>query len=560
MQYIKSISFAWALLFCSFYIGAQDLSNIVEEEDPIKVSGGLGITNILYGATGIESRRDPWSYFVSGTVNIDIYGLSLPFSGTYSNQQGNFVQPFNQYGVSPKYKSLTGHIGYRSMTFSPYTLAGHIFLGAGVDYNPGIFRISAMYGRLNKATPEDTLMVGPSHPFYRRMGYGLKVGVGSDGNAIDLIIFRAKDDVLSLPFNPEGLSPEENLVIGLTARKVLYKKVSMGFDVGSSAYTRDVHTEKISDGGGGIFYGSGIMNRYASSTHQNALKGDITYNANRYDLQFAYERIDPGYRTLGAYFFNNDMENITVGASSRILKDKMNFSVNVGTQRNNLDQMQMNTMRRMIGSVNISYMPVDKVNMDLSYSNFTNNSRIEQRFDPLLEMDSLDYYQVTQSANGGISYNFGNKEKRQGVSVNGAYQIANDNLTREVSGDNKFYNASLAYRYSLTPISLTLSTGLNFNQTDMMETSNRMIGPMVSLSKALFNKQVKSILGGSWNNSYTGSELTGRIINVRWSNAYIYKKMHNLTMSFILVNRYNRKATVASFNEFTGTIGYAYNF
>ncbi|MEQ8338575.1 MAG: hypothetical protein RIA62_14560 [Cyclobacteriaceae bacterium] len=44
----------------------------------------------------------------------------------------SFQQPFNQYGMSPTYKNVTAHIGFRSMNFSRYSLAGHLFLVPGL--------------------------------------------------------------------------------------------------------------------------------------------------------------------------------------------------------------------------------------------------------------------------------------------------------------------------------------------------------------------------------------------------------------------------------------------
>lgn len=546
------------LTILSNRVSSQDLSNIGKQKNPLKVSGAVSATNIFYGASGAKARRDPYSYFLSGSLNFDIYGLSIPVSATYSNQKGSLTQPFNQYGLSPKYKWITAHLGYRTMTFSPYTLAGHIFLGAGVDLTPGKFRISALYGRLNKATPEDTLITGAGTPMYHRMGYGLKVGTGKDGNSIDVMFFKAKDELSSIPYIPEGILPAENLVIGVTGRKTLFKRVSIGLDYGNSAYTRD--TRSVSERSNNLMTNTGLLTARSSTSYYQAYKTDITYTAEKYSLSVMYEHIDPGYTTMGTYFFNNDLENITLNATTRLFKDKLNLAGNVGTQRNNLDASKMTTMKRVIGAVNMNYTPIDKINLTLSYSNFTNNSKIERKFDPLQELDSLDFYQVTQSANAGIAYNFGSKERKQGLSLNGAYQIATDNLSKQISGDNQFYNANLNYRYAITPINLNLTLGVNYNQTEMSESTNSLIGPTASLSKALFKKKVRTTLGSSWNNSYTTGDLTSRVINVRWNNTYTLKKSHNFNISIIVVNRSAKSVVAKSFTEFTGTIAYNYSF
>jgi len=48
-----------------------------------------------------------------------------------------------------------------------------------------------------------------------------------------------------------------------------------------------------------------------------------------------------------------------------------NVAASVGTQKNNLDKKETNQMNRYIGSVNVSYAPTNKLNLNASYSNFT---------------------------------------------------------------------------------------------------------------------------------------------------------------------------------------------
>src|SRR5690606_30555610 len=101
-----------------------------------------------YGTSGIASRRQPFSWYITGAPVVSIYGISFPFSMTVSEQERRYAQPFNRYGVSPRYKWLTLHAGYRNVRFSDFTLAGVNMLGGGVEINPGIFRFGAMAGRI----------------------------------------------------------------------------------------------------------------------------------------------------------------------------------------------------------------------------------------------------------------------------------------------------------------------------------------------------------------------------------------------------------------------------
>lgn len=146
---------------------SQDVEALLKtfKNKPIQVSGGVSTNHIYYYSDGISPRRNnPYTYYAQGNLNFNIYNkVSLPFSFSYSNAVFDYTYPqnqqsFNQFGLSPKYKWITLHGGYRSMTFSPYTLNGHIFLGGGAELAPSDkVDIALMYGRLQKAVEFDTL-------------------------------------------------------------------------------------------------------------------------------------------------------------------------------------------------------------------------------------------------------------------------------------------------------------------------------------------------------------------------------------------------------------------
>ena len=148
--------FICALMLLLYKVSfAQDLSTIGNQK-PVTISGSVQLTGIGYNASGIPDRQAPFTYILSGSPTLDIYGVAIPFNFIVSQQDKTVQQPFNQFGISPTYKWITLDLGYRSITFSPYTLAGYTMLGAGVELNPGKFHAAFIYGRLNKGTKLDT--------------------------------------------------------------------------------------------------------------------------------------------------------------------------------------------------------------------------------------------------------------------------------------------------------------------------------------------------------------------------------------------------------------------
>jgi hypothetical protein len=549
---------------------AQNLESI-GQGSPIKVNGGISTNQIFYAASGLDSRRDPYNYFLSGNLNFDIYGWAVPLSFSYSNQNSAFQQPFNQYGISPTYKWVTGHIGYNTMTFSPYTLSGHIFRGVGVDLAPpGIFRFSAMYGRLNQQVAADTLN-GIMNPTYRRMGMGFKVGVGSGNDFVDLILFRAYDDEMSVPFIPGNAEvlPEENLVLGINAGKAIAQRLMLKMEFASSALTRDIRSDMGRREQRNAFSYAGPLYRHrASSSYYNAFKSGISYNAGIFIVGVNYERIEPEYRTLGAYFFNNDLENITMNTATSFFKGKVSLAVNAGTQRNNLNDDKMSDMRRMVGSVNVGYNASERLNLNASYSSFQTFTHIRSQFidinslTPFDNLDTLRFTQLSQNANLNANYALSNdKDLRQFINMNLACQVASDKQAGVQSHSGSvFYNLNTSYTISMAPQDLSITVAFNGNLNEMSAIRSTTLGPTVAVNKSYLEKKLRASVSSSLNNSYANSDMVTRVVNFRVNNSYTHAKKHNFNLSLIVLNRDSKTGNNNNFLEFTGTLGYNYNF
>jgi hypothetical protein len=549
---------------------AQNLESIGKEK-PFTVAGGVSLSQVFYAANGIDSRRDPYTYFASGNVNFSLYGWSVPLSFSVSNQNTSFQQPFNQYSLHPTYKWFTGHLGYVSMSYSPYTVNGHIFLGAGVDAAPeGNWRLSALYGRFLKAVEPDTVNENAATPAFKRIGYGFKASYGKEGGFVDLILFHAKDDINSISFVPDSLNilPEENLVVSISAGKTLFDNFLLKAEIASSALSRDTRAEE--GGNAHMLAKTGFLyTPRISSSYYKAFKTSLDYQLEGYTIGVAYERVDPEYRTLGAYYFNNDLESITVNGGASILQGKMNVAVSAGTQRDNLGKNKVSTMRRMVGSVNVNYMPTEKLNLSASYSSFQTFTNIRSQFvdinqlTPYDNLDTLNYTQLSQSATAMALYSFGrSKERKQSVNLNLSVQSAADKQADVTQNSgSKFYNLNMSYSLNIVPKNLTLSVAFNGNVNDSPGINSKTLGPTASVGKSFFERKLRTTLSSSYNTTYMNSQRVSTILNGRVNGSYTIQKKHNLNLSLAVVNRDSKTETSASsFTEFTGTLGYSYAF
>jgi hypothetical protein len=553
---------------CTATVYGQNLESIGKEK-PFTISGGVSATQIFYTASGINSRRDPYSYFLSGNVNFGLYGWTVPLSFSLSNQNVSFQQPFNQYSLHPTYKWITAHIGYANMTFSPYTLSGHIFRGVGVDLAPtGNLKINAMYGRLQRAVNPDTL--ADAQAAFKRMGYGLKINYGSSARFVEVIGFRAKDEINSINFIPDdnSLLPQQNLVFSIGGGYTFFERISLKSEFASTGITRDSRAEE-SEGEFPFNYVGNIFTPRISTSYYQAMKGSLSYEGNGYTVGVGYERIDPEYRTLGAYYFNNDLENITVNGATALAGGKVNVAASVGVQRDNLDKSQIATMRRWVSSTNVGFVPNERLNMALSYSNFQTFTNIRSQFvdinqlTPYDNLDTLNFTQISQNANLNANYLLSqSKEKRKSLSANISVMKAADkqNEVTQNSG-TMFYNMNTSYSVNITPKDLTVSASFNYSLNQAMGSNSSTLGPSISVSKSLMEKKLRISGSCSGNDTYLAGSLTNRVMSIRGNTGYAVKQKHNFSLSIVALTRTSKKETGAEgFREFTATLGYSYSF
>jgi methylthioribose-1-phosphate isomerase len=76
-----------------------------------------------------------------------------------------------------------------------------------------------------------------------------------------------------------------------------------------------------------------------------------------------------------------------------------------------------------------------------------------------------------------------------------------------------------------------------------------------------FNKKLRPSLSVSENESYSNGKNINSALITRLSTSYILMKKHNFSLSLVGADRSSKNTgTTSKLNEFTGTLGYSYNF
>lgn len=574
-----------ALYICVLFtvlIGNSFSQNLdkLGSKDMVKVGGGLNYSSVFYNADGIPNRRQPFTWFLNGNLNVSILDFSLPFTFNYSNNQIAYTQPFNIQSFNPTYKWIKGYAGITAMNFSQYTLAGHIFAGGGVELSPKNFKFAAMYGRLKKAVEFDAEANSDINMSYKRMGWGASAGYEKNGHGIKLIYFAAKDDPNSLQFVPinTNVTPMENTVISIAGKTSLYKNIKLEAEYALSGLTRNVTSPQDLN--------TPPKNQIpllfqpnATSQFFSAFKSSIGYGIKTFAINLNYERIEPDYKTLGAYFFNNDLENITLAPSISVLKGKLNLSLNTGLQRDNLDNSKLNTTKRWVGSFNANYAPNQHWNVMGSYSNFSTFTKQRPQEDPFYKntLDTLNFYQLSQNAMFSAGYNFGKMKTRQNILVTANYLVTGQNqgaiqdpglfgTTSQIKLPSRVVNGNISHNISVVKTKTAFSIALNCNYSEMINTFTMYYGPNLNISQAFYNNTLRATIGTSYNQVLSNDIKTNELFNHRLTLSYSPKFKNQkfgkvgFNASAIYLQKLKTAVGAGEFTEFTGNVGLNYSF
>lgn len=539
---------------------AQDLGAIGKEK-PFRVNGSLSLLGGPYFYSGDGApRNEPFWWNSTGSLTLGIYGWQVPVSFNVGSQQRSWTQPFNRYGMSPYYKWAKFHLGYRSIRFNPYTMAGVQFLGGGVELEPKGFRFAAFYGRFSKPVAQDTLAAIAPRPAYERTGYGVKVGVGNRRSYFDVMAFRAADDTSSIPTVVGGRlenAPKENVALGISSRLALGKRLTWQFDLGASAMNEDVRAPELI-GSDVPEFTRGLFRPRLGSRLVFAGNTSLSYAYKIFSLRGEVKQVDPDYRSLGAYYQAADLRAITVAPSVRLWKNKLRLSGSYGHQQDNLSGRKMATSVRRIGSANISWNPSRSYGADLAFSNYG----IEQEAGLRVLSDTFRVAQVNRSYTLSQRYMRTNAHRTFTITLTGGLQQLQDlnPYNTFASAENEVIHGNLFLSRMRHGDNLSVSGGMNFSHNSNAAGTYVLVGPSIGVGRTLAKKKLTASLNTAWNVAMQNERTAGHTVNAGSSLQYRVSAMHRFQITANAL--FNSTSFVASreFTEVRLLAGYVFVF
>jgi hypothetical protein len=552
----------------------DDIKNFFKgfkEADPFKMSGSLGLSTRSYFALNTMDRQAPFTWNLNARLNMSVYKIRIPVSAVVSAQNATISHPFtqetvdgfanrrfNRIGASPYYKWAKLHLGHRNMNFSPFTLANHTFLGGGIELTPGKIRFAAFYGGMAKAEPRDLALLGLNREIFNRRGFGVKAGYGNTKNFIDLILFSAKDQENQFaPINLDSATVfrNDNAVLGINSQVTVFEKVQLKLEIASSGFTKNA-VDPISD----VIQTSipdFLLTPRTSTTYRTAINAGVNFQLGIVNLGAGYKRVEPDYRSLGTYFFNDDLEDYTISMSMGLFKNKVRINGSGGLQRNNLFGEKATQYSRAIGTVNVGY-SVNKLNLGFNYSN--NSSAIDYVLNA--ELDSLNAIVVTNNIGLNAAYSIISENSNQHLfSLNFSVQGVTDEVEEvDRSAASQMLNAIFSYRYSPKESVWKYNARLSYNQNELSQVLINRYGGSLGLDRQLIPD--KWSLALSTNYFYSQGETRNtQTLTIRLNSPFRINEHHRLDLGVNYLNRLDSRSTgIGDFQEYIGTINYVYTF
>jgi hypothetical protein len=545
------------LILFSKLTEAQDIATI-NSKNLLSFHGNVGASLLFYNVNGIAARSKPFSYLFSGNFNLRFAGIELPFSFVYSEQDRDFRQPFNQFGLSPKYKWITVHLGYRNVNYSSFTLGGHSILGAGIDLTPGKFRFGFMWGRFMRPVEGNSSGGALSTPSFKRKGFATKIGYGNNKRFFDIIFLKANDDSTSVVRDStlNGLTPASNMVLGYNSHIEFAKKFVFESEGAFSSYTEDITSLKGASNDTYTKFAKSFIAVNGTTGNKTALRVSIQFKEKLYSIRLQYKRISPNFNSMGTYFIGGDIQQISLDPNFMLFKQKLNVRLSLGIQNDNLNKKKYATTQRLAESINFSYNITRFFGIDAGYSNYFTN----QKGGAIALIDSTKYYQMNENITFSPHYLIVGKVNTHVIALNYCYMNLNDlNSYTEKFADYNTHNVMLNYVLNLNKHNLSLNAALNYTTMQSANFSNYVTGFALGASKSFFNNKLSvSVPLSLQNNRCNG--VSGLILNASGSVGYRPFKKHSLNLTINYINNLTSTVLSPAFGELRGVLAYVFTF
>lgn len=530
---------------------AQDIAQIAQS-DPLIITGAIGTQNTYHYSNTGSAYATPWNSLFYANLNVSLYGISMPFSISYSNTNWDYNYPHFSLSLAPHYKNWTGYIGQSTMSMSPYVM-NMSFNGVGIEYDSERLHAGLFYGILRKAINDNPADPMARSPQMKRVGWGFKVGYGTSTNYLHLYLLRAYDQPNSIDEHWRSrVTPEENIVVGLRGGVAPLRWLSFNANAAVSIINTDKTAPKVENEQADR-YSSIFQTRYSSLPR---FAGDISANVNIVGLNasLVYRLVQPDYASLGTYYMSNNYQSLGLTLST-VLWRRVALSGTFSGQSDNLTKRQMYTTRGYVYGLNASTRLGQHVCLSASY-----NGYLQRQSDGTMAVqDSTRVHRRMSSITFTPSYNTEGETFGHTVSLSTAY-TSNKDLNPFSTGQTDVWSISTGAAYDLNVKPWEISFQLSVNRQEshgyktkymsniatfgasrsFLQEKNLNVSASVSMCYNEVRRQSKSLsIGGNISASYVLNKVhafTAQTSFSKYGDVNITNTRSNLDATDICVN------------------------
>ena len=366
----------------------------------LTASGSISTEAHGYTTTRDVSRRAPLGNVTTANTNFSVLGFRSGLSLRYSTDDSRLRQSMNQVAFNGSWRWVRLSAGDVSPSWSRYSLSGTRIRGGQLQLTPGTLTLELTGGRAARA-------IGPREDepvrrlSYERMLYGARLGFGrTSGSYFMLSGFYARDDKDSITLPEEfggtgddgtgifgstagigGLEgtqdvaasltdrrigqtrrnftpPAENLLISPEFQMSLFRRsFQIGGQASVSAFTRDLRSERLALDESDIpdLVGRLLPMQIHSSTRVGyAGVAHAGLNVDPVTLRVEYERIQPGFETLGVRSLRDDRQRYSASLGLMLLDRRVQLDNSIGLDEDNLLGQRVQTQQGLDYAVNVT--------------------------------------------------------------------------------------------------------------------------------------------------------------------------------------------------------------
>ncbi len=541
--------------------------SVAQQSGPLDLNGSVGFTVRGYGVSGIEARQETLSAQAFANASFNLLGLRSGITLTYTTQQSRINQNINRLSFNTSWSWGTFAAGDVNPGYSRYGLRGINVRGGELSLNHGDFVFSMASGqnkRPNEFRPGETF----NEPSFRRMVYAGKLGYGRENSSyFRLSGAYIRDQQSSIGFT-DMVSPAENVHITTEGGiDLLEGRLNLQGELTASALTPDMRNPEIGSGGSSLFPSFLISEREGSFVDfAGELQMRLTLEAFR--LQAQYERIQPGFESLGLSRILNDTERFALQPTFILMDNRLRVSVNTSLSRNNLLGQLFSTYYRYQAGTNLQYTVSERLTLAGAYSFMGNENRPgDEVSDPV----RLQQKHITQMVMFSPTFNFERGELSHMVSYSGNLQFMSDRSDAVREGirpdrDQTVSTNTLSYRLQF-PSGFSINSSSIFLLSDGAGTSIRSYGANLGTGFRFFDERLNTNVSAGWSQNRlsvsTGAPTPDRItdqVNTTMSANYRLGDASTIRFQLRGLLNNNRAEGLSNYQELQGSLQFNYRF